>query len=70
LRLVDDEILVRKAATADVGKRLDLDLAGLEKLGEPSGLTPLAAAGRKKKLRLSKMGCIQGFSFSSMSPGR
>src|SRR6185503_8808647 len=60
LRLVDDEILVRKAAAADVGERLDLDLAGLEKLGESSGLTPLAAAGGKKKLQIVEDGLHPG----------
>src|SRR5438876_1059390 len=45
LRLVDDEVLVRKAAPADVGERLDLDLARFEQLGESARFAPLAAAG-------------------------
>src|SRR5205085_10417053 len=52
LRLVDDEILMRQAPAADVGERLDLDLPGLEQLGETSRLAPLAAAGREEKLEI------------------
>src|SRR5205085_8643762 len=52
LRLVDDEVLVRQAAPADVGERLDLDLPGLEELGETARLLPLAAAGGEEKLEV------------------
>ena len=71
LRLVDDHVLVRERAAADVRERLDLDDARCRAARRSRAARALASLPlEKRNSRLSKMGCIHGLSFSSTSPGR
>ncbi len=58
LRLVDDDVLLRQAATADVRERLDLDLPALEQLGV--GARALARPAREEELEVVEDGLHPG----------
>src|SRR5882757_1325820 len=52
LRLVDDQVLVRQAATANVSQRLDLQLACVEQLFEAAHTAAFAAARDQQELQI------------------